>query len=586
MSSTAAWTNEISVDSADEKSSALWRAALVLTFVLGVGLGASLLVYLRETLPASAVAAQGGGDGASHQMQLAPRLLQQFPHGTAGVVLGIGAGCAIFLVVLPVALIAWRRAWEDRLQAMGEALRRTTAALDAERADSRRAGVQLQISKTQAQQRAAGLEVSNSLLQVELDKLKRAEQSLAQERQALESSKAVLEVHVQARTRELQKLQRHSELILNSAGEGICGLDAEGKTTFANPAAAKLTGWPLEELIGKTEQEIFGQNASDNQSGATDQNSEERVFYRRDGAAFTVECVRTPITENGRAVGTVLVFKDITERKRVEETLAQQAAELARSNTELEQFAFVASHDLQEPLRKIQAFGDRLKIKCNGAIGPEAHDYLERMQGASARMRTLIDDLLAFSRVMRSAEPFVPVNLAAVTKEVLSDLEVRIEKSAARVEVGDLPVIEADPMQMRQLLLNLISNGLKFQPPGATPVVTIQASVVCPDGITDPSFLRKLSASGELGSAPDLICEIRVQDNGIGFDEKYMDKIFAVFQRLHGRHEYEGTGVGLAVCRRITDRHHGTISARSKPGQGATFIVTLPVNRPKALELS
>jgi light-regulated signal transduction histidine kinase (bacteriophytochrome) len=275
----------------------------------------------------------------------------------------------------------------------------------------------------------------------------------------------------------------------------------------------------------------------------------------------------------------VLVFKDITERKRVEETLAQKAAELARSNTELEQFAFVASHDLQEPLRKIQAFGDRLKAKCDGAIASEARDYLERMQSAAARMRTLIDDLLAFSRVMRSAQPFIPVDLAAVTKEVLGDLELRIERTGAQVEVGDLPVVEADPLQMRQLLLNLISNGLKFQPPGGAPVLKIQASVVEPGVTGQVGSATRGSANSDQPAAVGPLCEITIQDNGIGFDEKYAEKIFAVFQRLHGRYEYEGTGVGLAVCRRITDRHHGTITARSRPGEGATFIVTLPVNQ-------
>jgi light-regulated signal transduction histidine kinase (bacteriophytochrome) len=332
-------------------------------------------------------------------------------------------------------------------------------------------------------------------------------------------------------------------------------------------------------LIGTPEQEIFGSNGSNADGAPAGRNSEERIFYRKDGTCCTVECVRTPINENGEVLGAVLVFKDITERKRVEDTLAQKAAELARSNTELEQFAFVASHDLQEPLRKIQAFGDRLKTKCNGAVAPEARDYLERMQNAAARMRTLIGDLLTFSRVMRSAEPFVPVDLAVVTKEVLGDLELRIEKSGARVEVGDLPVIEADPLQMRQLLLNLISNGLKFQPPGAVPVVKIQSRILTRGAGTDTIFFKQSPGNEEPSPSSEQFCELSVQDNGIGFDEKYIDKIFAVFQRLHGRGEYEGTGVGLAVCRRITERHHGTIIAHGTPGAGATFTVTLPMSQ-------
>jgi len=160
--------------------------------------------------------------------------------------------------------------------------------------------------------------------------------------------------------------------------------------------------------------------------------------------------------------------------------------------------------------------------------------------------------------------------LAAVTKEVLTDLEVRIEQSKAKVEVGALPTIDADPLQMRQLLQNLIGNALKFQPADAQPVVTIQAEII------------KTVFAGSTEAGPlDEVCELTVKDNGIGFDEKYSDKIFAMFQRLHGRTEYEGTGVGLAVCRRITDRHHGNITAKSQLGQGATFIVTLPVRQPK-----
>jgi light-regulated signal transduction histidine kinase (bacteriophytochrome) len=195
------------------------------------------------------------------------------------------------------------------------------------------------------------------------------------------------------------------------------------------------------------------------------------------------------------------------------------------------------------------------------------------MQNAAARMQTLINDLLTFSRVISTTQPFVPVDLAVVTGEVLTDLEVRIEQTKAKIEVGNLPTIEADPLQMRQLLQNLIGNALKFQAPSAQPVVNISAQIV----------KRGFGTAG--GTEPvDELCELSIQDNGIGFEEKYKEKIFAVFQRLHGRNEFEGTGVGLAVCRRITDRHGGTITAHSKLGEGATFVVTLPVKHPKAEE--
>jgi len=226
---------------------------------------------------------------------------------------------------------------------------------------------------------------------------------------------------------------------------------------------------------------------------------------------------------------------------------------LQQSNRELEDFAYVASHDLQEPLRKIQAFGDRLKVRYGEVLTGEGIDYLNRMQSAAGRMQALINDLLAFSRVTTKAQPFTPVDLTVVAREVVHDLEVRIHQAGGEVVVGELPTVEADSMQMRQLLQNLVSNGLKFHRPDVPPHVELSGSVLA-------------------GRA-----QIVVRDNGIGFDEKYADRIFTMFERLHARSAYEGTGIGLAICRKIANRHGGDVTARSNPGQGATFIVTLPL---------
>ena len=458
---------------------------------------------------------------------------------------------------LSFGLVRWRRAWKSSLESFREqSLQWRVKALGFERQLSETRDLIETTSKSESKARSELTELTqkHAELRAELDKRKRSEKTLSAQRQSLESSKTVLEVHVQARTVELQKMQRRYELILNSAGEGICGFDLDGKTTFVNPAVARMTGRKIEELLGRTADELFRpQNAEDKDSG-------EQIFHRQDQTPFVVEFVRTRIEEEGRHTGSVLIFKDITERKRSEETLSQKAAELTRSNAELEQFAFVASHDLQEPLRKIQAFGDRLKMKCETTMAADARDYLDRMQKASARMRTLIDDLLAFSRVIRSGEPFAQVDLAHIAREVVGDLELRLEKTGGRVELGELPTIEADATQMRQLLLNLIGNALKFQTPGTQPLVKV-------------SGRNLTSGSGEL------FWEIKVEDNGIGFEEQYAEKIFAVFQRLHGRDEFEGTGIGLAVCRRITDRHGGHIVAKSQPGKGATFIITLPARQ-------
>lgn len=262
---------------------------------------------------------------------------------------------------------------------------------------------------------------------------------------------------------------------------------------------------------------------------------------------------------------------EIAERKRAEEKLKAYTVKLEQSNRELQDFAFVASHDLQEPLRKIQAFGDCLNLEFSASLPSEGRDYVERMQKAAHRMQTLIDDLLTFSRVATKAQPFVPVNIGQVAQEVMSDLEVHIEKVGARVEVGYLPTIDADPVQMRQLLQNLLSNALKFHCQEESPVIKIWSQ--CWDS------QEQFSGGKLLGNR---LCQIIVADNGIGFDdEKYLDRIFTVFQRLHGRNEYEGTGIGLSICRKIAERHGGSITAKSKPGQGATFIVSLPFEQPK-----
>ena len=249
------------------------------------------------------------------------------------------------------------------------------------------------------------------------------------------------------------------------------------------------------------------------------------------------------------------------ERKVIERTqeLNELNTALRASNGELEQFASVASHDLQEPLRKIEAFGDRLKTR-SASLDDTGRDYLARVLDSASRMRTLINDLLSFSRVTTRAQPFAMVDLGRIATDVVSDLEGRIQQVNGRVDVRSLPSIEADPTQMRQLLQNLIGNALKFSRPEETPVVEVDGKV-----------------SSEGGREPRLV--LTVKDNGIGFEEVYLDRIFEVFQRLHGRNEYEGTGIGLAICRKIAERHGGSITARSAPGEGATFVVTLPVRQ-------
>jgi PAS domain S-box-containing protein len=302
----------------------------------------------------------------------------------------------------------------------------------------------------------------------------------------------------------------------------------------------------------------------------------ERILNREDaikgpdGRDVWLQTTKVPLRDTGgKIVGLVGIAANISGRKAGEEQLRRFAAQLEQSNAELKNFASVASHDLQEPLRKIQAFGGRLRAKCAEQLGPKGLDYLERMEGAAQRMQVLIQDLLKLSRVTSRALPFEQCDLRAIAMAVLGDLEVAIEQKNARVGIGDLPVIEGDPVQMQQLFLNLLSNALKFQRPGESPVVTVSSRVFTPS-----ETLVTGAAAG------DSVCEITVKDNGIGFDACFAEQIFVVFQRLHTRTEYEGTGIGLAVCRKITDRHGGTIVAHSEPSGGATFTITLPVKQP------
>ena len=245
------------------------------------------------------------------------------------------------------------------------------------------------------------------------------------------------------------------------------------------------------------------------------------------------------------------------KRQLAERALKAYTLELERSNRELQDFAYVASHDLQEPLRKIRAFSDRLATGYSDQLGERGLDYMNRMQKASARMQILIEDLLSFSRVTTKARPFTAVDLMKVAEGVVSDLEIRLEQTNGRVMLESLPTIEADRIQMRQLFQNLISNGLKFHRPDVPPIVTVSAELFTNDENQN-------------------ICQLTITDNGIGFDEKYNDRIFGIFQRLHGRSAYEGTGIGLAICRKIAERHQGTIVAHGKEGEGATFVIQLP----------
>jgi PAS domain S-box-containing protein len=360
---------------------------------------------------------------------------------------------------------------------------------------------------------------------------------------------------------ELEQSRKKYSDLYDFAPVGYLTINEEGRIVEANLTAAKQLGMERSILIGKP----FSLYA------AEDYREELHIHLRK---VFKTKQPHTcEIKLNGRSriysyvqlVSTYLLdsdgqnltrttMTDISDRKQAEEKLKVFAGKLEQSNQELEQFAFIASHDLQEPLRKIQAFGNMLGNKCSDQLNEQGKDYLTRMQNAAKRMQQLIGDLLKYSRVAARPESLDTVDLREAVREVVSDLEPRIERLGAKVEVFDLPAIKAEKSQIRQLFQNLMVNALKFH------------------GDNQPHI--KIYSQ-----RTDHDCRIFVEDNGIGFDEKYVDRIFMPFQRLHGRSAYEGTGMGLAICRKIVERYGGSITAKGKPGEGSTFIITLPVKQ-------
>jgi len=368
---------------------------------------------------------------------------------------------------------------------------------------------------------------------------------------------------------ELQALNRQ---ILESAGDGILGADRDGRVAFANPAALAalhapwdaLRGTPLRAVLANpdgsdtlpAEPESLAEQAA--RSGGT-RRADNQEFVRADGSRFPAEYTVTPMRDvDGRVTGAVMTFRDITARKEAEAALLRSNEELTRSNRDLEQFAYVASHDLQEPLRTIASFAELLARKYAGQLDEQGARYLDIITDGAKRLKTLVQDLLVFSRTRGEFLRVTDVNADDIMREVTLDLQDTLTHFRATVTWDPLPVVRADPGQLKQLLQNLVSNGVKFHRDGLAPTVHVSCD------------------------RDDERWHFRVADNGIGIDPRYFEKIFMVFQRLHAREQYQGTGIGLAICRQVVERHGGDLWVDSTPGAGSVFHFTLPDSVPDA----
>lgn len=373
---------------------------------------------------------------------------------------------------------------------------------------------------------------------------------------------------------ELQKTtvsKTYMDNIISSMNDALFVTDLNLTIEIVNRAACELLQYREEELLHRPLHQIF------NPLESFPLESEGNPLLNTETSVITKQGLKIPVLlncsfikeSNGKIKSLVVTIKDITDRKQAEEALIAKTQKLAQSNAALQEFAYIASHDLQEPLRKISAFNERIQAKLGPAADEQIRDYLTRVHNATKRMQTLIQDLLTYSRITSQAQPFQQVNLSQIAMDVLNDLQFRIEQSKARIELGALPEIEADPTQIRQLFQNMIGNAIKYHRDNVLPHVKISANIV-----THQTILYHWQSNNRF-------CEIIFEDNGIGIDPKYHQRIFGVFQRLHGRDQYEGTGVGLAICQKIVERHNGTIALESAVGEGSKFIVTLPVCQQK-----
>ena len=353
---------------------------------------------------------------------------------------------------------------------------------------------------------------------------------------------------------------------LKSTMVGVIIENLEGKINFVNPAFLTIFRYKdQKEVIGKNAAELFSSKKVRKFADLTavidklKGDREEFNVHREDGSVFSVEVSCSNVTDlAGNIIGRMAFFVDVSERNKIKKKLKRTVAELKRSNTDLQQFAYVASHDLQEPLRMVASYTQLLEKRYKDKLDTDAKEFIHFAVDGALRMQRLINDLLSYSLVSTRQKPVKPTDCNSVLGQVIANLSLTNEHNNDIITNDDLPTVMADESQMQELFKNLVGNAIKFRSEHA-PRVHISA---------------KQNGNKWLFS---------VQDNGLGIDPQYMDKIFLIFQRLHSKEEYPGTGIGLAICKRIVEHHGGKIWVDSDVGKGSTFYFTLPVKREEKL---